>query len=213
MERIIRILIADDHAVVREGLAQILKKCGDMEIVAEHANGADALNWFHDHDCDVALLDIAMPGMSGIDLLKQLRDRKPDLPVLIISAYPEDQYAVRLIKAGAVGYLNKECAPGEVVEAVRRVASGRKYISPAVVEMLADEVSMPGGRLPHETLSNREYQIFLLLASAQTVAEIADTLKLSSKTISTYRSRILDKMHLQNNAQLMRYAVDNNLLQ
>ena len=213
MEGIIRILIADDHAVVREGLAQILKKCGDMEIVAEHANGADALNWFHDHDCDVALLDIAMPGMSGIDLLKQLRDRKPDLPVLIISAYPEDQYAVRLIKAGAVGYLNKECAPGEVVEAVRRVASGRKYISPAVVEMLADEVSMPGGRLPHETLSNREYQIFLLLASAQTVAEIADTLKLSSKTISTYRSRILDKMHLQNNAQLMRYAVDNNLLQ
>ena len=213
MEGMIRILIADDHAVVRQGLTQILEKSGDIKVVAEYANGTDALNWFRNHDCDVVVLDIAMPGMSGIDMLKQLRKEKPELPVLIISAYPEDQYAVRLIKAGAVGYLNKECAPGEVVDAVRRVASGRRYISPAVVEMLASELNTADGKLPHETLSNREYQIFILLASAKTVAEIADALHLSAKTISTYRSRILEKMHLHNNAELMRYAVDKHLTQ
>ncbi|MDO8465204.1 MAG: response regulator transcription factor [Gallionella sp.] len=209
----IRIMIADDHAIVRQGLTQILQISGEMNIVASFTNGADALNWLRKNDCDVALIDISMPGMNGIDLLKQLRKEKPKLPVLILSAYPEDQYAVRLIKAGANGYLNKECAPEEVVAAVQSVLNGHKYITPAVSEMLASEISLPDGKLPHEALSNREYQIFMLLASAQTVAEIADTLKLSSKTVSTYRSRILEKMHLQNNAQLMRYAVDNHLMQ
>jgi|SRR3989338_3482717 len=209
----IRIMIADDHAIVRQGLAQILQTSGGMKIVASCTNGADALDWLRGNDCDVALIDISMPGMSGIDLLKQVRKEKPKLPVLILSAYPEDQYAVRLIKAGAAGYLNKECAPGEVVAAVQSVLSGRRYITPTVSEMLASEIGMPDGRLPHETLSNREYQIFMLLASAKTVAEIADTLKLSSKTISTYRSRIMEKMHLHNNAQLMRYAIENHLLQ
>lgn len=211
MKDMIRILIADDHAMVRQGLAQILEKSGVMQVVAECANGTDVLNWLNQHECDVALLDIAMPGMNGIDLLKQLRDRKLKLPVLIISAYPEDQYAVRLIKAGAAGYLNKECAPEEVVDAVRAIASGKKYISKAVVEMFTNEICTPHAKLPHETLSSRELQIFLQLASAKTVAEIAEALHLSSKTVSTYRSRILEKMHLRNNAELMRYAVDKRL--
>jgi DNA-binding NarL/FixJ family response regulator len=209
----IRIMIADDHNVVRQGLKLILEKEPDMEIVASCTNGIDALKWFRENDCDVALLDIAMPGMNGIDLFKQLVKKKPKLPVLILSAYPEDQYAVRLVKDGAAGYLNKECAPEEIVKAVRNVLDGKRYISPAVAEMLANEVSLPDGKLPHETLSNREYQIFLLMASAKTVAEIADSLRLSTKTISTYRSRILEKMHLRNNAELMRYAVDKHLLQ
>ena len=208
----IRILIADDHAVVCKGLKFILEKSREMEIVACCTNGIDALNWLRKNDSDVALIDIAMPDMNGIDLLKQLRKEKPKLPVLILSAYPEDQYAVRLIKAGAAGYLNKECAPEEVVGAVRCVLGGKRHISTAVAEMLANELNIPDGKPPHEALSNREYQIFMLLASAQTVAEIAGTLKLSTKTISTYRSRILEKMHLHNNAELMRYAVDKNLM-
>lgn len=208
----IRILIADDHAIVRNGLTLILERGDEMKIVASFTNGDDALNWLWDNDCDVALIDIAMPGMNGIDLLKQVRKGKPALPVLILSAYPEDQYAVRLIKAGAAGYLNKECAPEEVVAAVHSVLNGHRYITPAVSELLANELSIPNGKLPHETLSNREYQIFMLLAFAKTVAEIADALKLSTKTVSTYRARILEKMHLQNNAQLMRYVVENHLV-
>ncbi|MDD5300014.1 MAG: response regulator transcription factor [Gallionella sp.] len=209
----IRIMIADDHAIVRQGLVRILEKSGEMKVVAEHGNGVDALNWIHTHDCDIALVDISMPGMNGIDLLKQLREVKPHLPVLIVSIYAEDQYAVRLIKAGASGYLTKGCSPATLLKAVARVASGKKYITPAVSEMLADEVGSPDGKISHETLSDREYQIFILLASAKTVAEIAETLALSGKTISTYRSRILEKMHLRNNAELMRYAVDKQLVQ
>ena len=209
----IRILIADDHAIVRQGLTRILEKSGKMKIVAEHDNGVDALNWLRKHNCDIALLDISMPGINGIDLLKQLQKEKPNLPVLILSIYAEDQYAVRLIKAGASGYLTKGCAPTIVVDAVSQVASGKKYISPAVAGLLANEISLPDGKLPHETLSDREYQIFLLLASAKAVAEIADALALSAKTISTYRSRIMEKMRLHNNSELMRYAIDNHLVE
>lgn len=207
----IRILIVDDHNIVHQGLAFILEKSHKMKIVASCSNGADALEWLRENDCDVALVDIAMPGMSGIDLLKHIQKEKPQLPVLILSAYPEDQYAVRLIKAGAAGYLNKECVPEEIVSAVHSVVKGKRHISPAVVEMLADELSKPEGRLPHESLSNREYQIFLLFASARTITEIAGLLKLSTNTISTYRKRILEKMHLSNNAEIMRYAIENHL--
>ncbi len=207
----IRILIADDHAIVRSGLKQILEEDREMKIVAEHSNGIDALNWLHTNNCDVVLLDISMPGKSGIDVLKQLHDEKPKLPVIVISIYPEDQYAVRLIKAGAAGYLTKESAPGVIVGAVRQVASGKKYINATVAEMLADEFGAQNKKLPHEILSDREYQIFLLLASAKTATEIAASLGLSVKTISTYRSRILEKMHLRNNAELMRYVVDKHL--
>ncbi|MDO8262386.1 MAG: response regulator transcription factor [Gallionella sp.] len=206
-----RILIVDDHAIVRQGLARILEKNQGMKIVAECDNGIDALNWLRGNDCDIALIDISMPGMNGIDLLKQLREEKPKLPVLVISIYPEDQYAVRLIKAGAAGYLTKGCAPAIVVEAVCQIANGKKYISPTVAEMLANEFGAQDGKLPHETLSDREYQIFLLLAEAKTVSEIADALALSGKTISTYRSRILEKMHLRNNAELMHYVIEKQL--
>jgi len=209
----IRILIADDHAIVRQGLKQILEESREMTIVAEHANGADALRWIRANECDVVLLDIAMPGMNGIDALKQLHEEKPKLPILILSIYPEDQYAVRLIKAGAAGYLTKESAPEVVVEAVNHVAAGKKYISQAVAEMLANKFGAPEGKLPHETLSDREYQIFRLLASARTVSEIAAALSVSVKTVSTYRSRILEKMQLRNNAELMRYAVEKHLME
>lgn len=204
----IRIMIADDHAIVRSGLKQILEENHDMKVVAEHAHGATALQWIRANNCDVVLLDISMPGMNGIEVLKLIHDEKPKLPVLILSIYPEDQYAMRLIKAGAAGYLTKESAPEVVVEAVRQAAGGKKYISATVAEILAKEIGASDGKLPHETLSDREYQIFLLFASAKTTTEIAASLDLSAKTVSTYRSRILDKMHLRNNAELMRYAVE-----
>ncbi|MBS4099589.1 MAG: response regulator transcription factor [Sulfuricella sp.] len=207
----IRILIADDHAIVRRGLKQIVEDSGEMTVVAEAADGAEAVRLALDSDCDVLLLDISMPDRSGIEVLKQLREEKPRLAVLIISIYPEDQYAVRLIKAGAAGYLNKECAPAELVEAVRRVAGGKRYISSAVAEMLVHEIGAADQKLPHEILSDREYQIFLLLASAKTVSEIAASLSLSVKTVSTYRTRILEKMRLRNNAELMHYAIEKEL--
>lgn len=209
----VRILIADDHAIVRQGLKQILEEEPGMEVVAEYANGIDALDWLRNRDCDIALIDIAMPGMNGIDLLKQLHKEKPKLPVLILSIYAENQYAARLIKAGASGYLNKECAPFEIVAAVRRVASGRKYISQTVVKMLAKETGAAQQKPPHEVLSDREYQIFMLLASAKTATDIASDLGLSVKTVSTYRTRVLEKMRLRNNSELMHYAVENRLAQ
>jgi DNA-binding NarL/FixJ family response regulator len=209
----IRILIVDDHAMVRQGLAQILEKNDEMEVVASFSNGADTLRWLRNHDCDAALLDVAMPDMNGIELLKQIKANQSKFPVLIISAYPESQYAVRLIKAGASGYLNKECAPEEVIDAVRNVVEGKMHLSPDAVKMLVNEINLPDERLPHETLSIREFQIFKLIVSAKTVTEIADSTHLSSKTISTYRSRILEKMHLHNNVELMRYAVEHQLFE
>jgi len=209
----IRILIADDHAIIRHGLKQIVEESGEMRVVAEAGSGIEALRKIRDAECDVVLLDISMPDISGIDVLKQIHAERPQLPVLILSIYPEDQYATRLIKAGAAGYMTKESAPSEVVKALLCVAGGKKYIRPSVAEMLAEEIGSAEDRLPHQTLSDREYQIFLLLASAKTVSEIADTLALSVKTVSTYRTRILEKMHLSNNAELMRYAIDNQLTQ
>jgi len=207
----IRVLIADDHDLVRHGLRRIIESTPDMEVVAEQTNGVDALHWLGLHDCDVLLLDISMPGRNGIEVLKQLRAEKPKLPVLILSNYTEDQYAVRLIKSGAAGYLSKGCASAVVVEALRAVAGGKKYFSPAVLEMLTNELAMPEGKLPHEILSNREYQIFRYLASARTVTEIGEMLNLSGKTVSTYRTRILEKMNLRNNAELMQYAIEKHL--
>jgi DNA-binding NarL/FixJ family response regulator len=209
----IRILIADDHAIIRHGLKQIVEESGEMRVVAEADSGIDALRKIREIACDVVLLDISMPDMSGIDVLKQIHAEKPQLPILILSIYSEDQYAMRLIKAGAAGYMTKESAPSEVVKALVRVASGKKYISPVVAEILANGLGTAEEKLPHQILSDREYQIFLLLASAKTVSEIADILALSVKTVSTYRSRVLEKMHLNNNAELMRYAIDNHLTQ
>jgi DNA-binding NarL/FixJ family response regulator len=209
----IRILIADDHAIIRHGLKQIIEEGGEMRVVAEADCGIDALRKIREIECDVVLLDISMPDMSGIDVLKQIHAEMPQLPILILSIYSEDQYAMRLIKAGAAGYMTKESAPSEVVNALLRVAGGKKYISPAVAEILANGLGTAEEKLPHQILSDREYQIFLLLASARTVSEIANTLSLSVKTVSTYRSRVLEKMHLSNNAELMRYAIDHQLAQ
>jgi len=205
----IRILIADDHGIVRQALKQLLDEEPGMEVVAECANGADAMDWLNKHNCDIALVDIAMPGMNGIDLLNKLHLEKQNLPVLVLSTYAENQYAMRLIKAGASGYLTKECAPMEIVEAVRSVASGKKYFSQAVLDMLTREVSAVQEKLPHEVLSGREHQIFMLLVSGRNVTGIANDLNLSVKTISTYRTRILEKMRLRNNNELIRYAIEN----
>jgi DNA-binding NarL/FixJ family response regulator len=208
----IRVLIADDHSIVRRGLKQIVEENGEMRVVAEAEGGFNALRTIRTVPCDVVLLDISMPDMSGIDVLKHIRAEKPRLPVLIISIYPENQYAVRLIRAGAAGYLTKESAPQEVVNAIYRLASGKRYISPRVAEILANGLDDKEGKLPHQALSTREYQILMLLASAKTISEIAGSLGLSTKTVSTYRSRILAKMRLANNAELMRYAIDNQLV-
>ena len=207
----IRILIVDDHVIVREGLTLILEKTGEMKVVAEHANGIDALNWLLNNDCDVALIDVSMPGITGIDLLKRLREVNSTLPVLVISAHPEDQYAAHFLKAGANGYLVKECAPEDVVAAVRCVVGGKKYLGEKTTGIPAAEPGASSKKPPHETLSGREYQIFMLLASAKTIAEIAETLHFSEETIGIYRNRILEKTGLRDDAELAQYVIAHRL--
>lgn len=209
----IRVLIADDHAIVRSGLKQILTDSGSMTVVAEAENGLDAVQKVRAlaGGVDVVVLDISMPGMSGIDALRMIRDAAPKLPVLILSMYPEEQYAVRLIKSGASGYMTKETVPQELVDAIRKVAAGKKYISPSVAEMLAEEVGGGNSSLLHASLSDREYQVLIRLASGKTVSGIADEMALSVKTISTYRSRVLGKMRMKNNAELTHYVISHQL--
>lgn len=208
----IKVLIADDHAIVRQGLKQILAETLDMTVAGEADNGTDALRKIREGEWDVVLLDVNMPGKNGIDTLKQIREECPRLPVLMLSMYPEDQYAVRLIKAGAAGYMTKETAPELLVDAIRRVASGKKYLSPAVAELLADELDSGTQGQPHELLSDREYQVLLAIASGKTVSEIAEIMVLSAKTISTYRTRILEKMRMKTSAELTHYAIKNGLV-
>lgn len=208
----ITLLIADDHAIFREGLKHILEEHPDIVVADEAANGWEVLDKVWKRDFDIVLLDISMPGMPAIDVLKRLKAEKPRLPVLILSMYPEDQYAVRFIRAGASGYLTKESAPDELITAIRRITSGRKYITSSLAERLADEIEPDAGKPLHDTLSDREYEVFRLIASGKTVTEIADALSLSVKTISTYRSRILEKMRMKTNAELMHYALKHGLL-
>jgi two-component system invasion response regulator UvrY len=208
----IRVLIADDHSIVRQGLKQILEETDDLSVEGEASDGNEALQKIRDMEWDVVLMDVSMPGKNGIETLKQIRQEKPDLPVLILSMYPEDQYAIRLIRAGASGYLTKESAPEQLVAAIRTVSQGKKYISPSVAELLALEIGSKSDRPPHEQLSNREDQIFRLIASGKTVSQIAEELKLSVKTASTYRTRILEKMHMKTNAELTHYAIRNGLI-
>jgi DNA-binding NarL/FixJ family response regulator len=210
--RMIRVIIADDHTIVREGLKQIMNDTGDMAVTAEASTGQEALDMLLREDCDVAVLDIAMPGKNGLEVLKEIRHQKPKLPVLILSMYPEDQYAVRVLEAGADGYLTKESAPQDLISAVRRLYAGKKYISPMLAERLALTLESDSTRPPHEILSDREYQVLCRIASGKTVKEIADELALSVKTISTYRSRILEKMSMKNNAELTYYAIHNSLV-
>ncbi|GAB4548501.1 MAG: response regulator transcription factor [Anaerolineae bacterium] len=209
----IRVFVADDHAVVRRGIIQIMAEAPDMVVTGEAASGYQVLQAMQEGDYDVAILDIVMPDGSGLDILKQLRKLKPALQVLILSMYPEKQYAVRALKAGAAGYLTKESAPDELVAAVRRVAQGGRYITRTLGEVLADELGGGTRPEPHSALSDREYQVMRRLAAGQTVSEIASDLSLSVKTISTYRTRILEKLRLETTADIIRYALEHGLVE
>jgi two-component system, NarL family, invasion response regulator UvrY len=209
----IRILIADDHAVVRAGLRQFIAAHDDLSVVVEAANGAEVMDAVRKTELDVVVLDISMPGRSGIDILNSLRQTCPELPVLILSGFAEEQYAVNLLRAGANGYLNKDAAPDEIVRAIRTVARGHRYLSEFVADALADKLERPASERPHEALSEREFQIFCKLAGGRIPTEIAEELHLSVKTISTYRARVLEKMRLSNNADLTYYAIKNGLIE
>jgi two-component system invasion response regulator UvrY len=208
----IKILVADDHPVVRLGLKQLLSEIKDMTVADEATTGQEVLKKVAKNDYDVILLDISMPGRNGLDILHELRSKKPKIPVLVLSIYPEDQYAIRVLKIGAAGYLTKESVPEELITAIRKVAQGRKYISSTLAERLAAELEFDSEKPVHEYLSDREYQVLCLLASGKRLKDIADDLDLSIKTISTYRTRILDKMNMKNNAEMIRYALQNKLV-
>ena len=208
----IRVFIADDHPVVRAGIKQILAEAQDIELCGEADNGQEALDKLDRCKPHVLILDVAMPGRGGVETLKRVTDTNPEVAVIILSMYPEDQYALRLLKSGASGYLTKECASDQLVNAVRKVAEGKKYISSTLAEILADNITGNGDQPPHQDLSNREYQIFCLLAGGRRVSEIADELSLSVKTISTYRMRILRKLNMTKNAELTYYAIKNKLV-
>ncbi len=208
----IKVLIADDHPIVRQGLQQILKETVDIAVAGEAGNGAEALKAVMENEVDVALLDIAMPGRNGLEVLREVKQIKPEVRVLILSTYPEEQYAVRAIKDGAAGYLTKESAPDELINAIHKVARGGKYVSAALAEKLAFYLEKDNEASLHETLSDREYQVMCLLASGKTVKEIGAELALSVKTVSTYRARILEKMQMKNNAALTFYAVKQGLV-
>ena len=208
----LRILLVDDHAVVREGVRQLLIDRGVAAEVADAQTGAEGLAALGARACDVVLLDISLPDMSGVEVLKRMKRKAPRVPVLMFSMYREDQYAVRALKAGAAGYLSKTVDAAEMIAAIQQVASGRKYVSAAMAEALADYVSVDGEQLPHEKLSDREYQTLCMLASGQRLTDIARTLSLSVKTVSVYRSRVLEKMKLSNNAELTFYVMSNRLI-
>jgi len=208
-----RVLIADDHAVVRRGLEQILADAFEEIEVGEATNAEEAIERADREEWDVVILDISMPGRSGLDALKEIRKGKATLPVLILSIYPEDQFATRALKAGASGYMTKESAPEELVNAIHKVMSGGKYVSAALGEKLAADLEKDrAGVPPHQRLSDREYEVLLLIASGHTISEIANKFSLSVKTISTYRARILEKTGLKSNADLVRYAIAHGLI-
>jgi len=208
----IKILVADDHAIVREGLKQIVADSPDVVVAGEAVDGREVLEQVQKEHWDLILLDLSMPGRSGIDTLKDLKIEKPKLPVLVLSMYPEEQYAIRALKAGAAGYLTKESAPEELIEAIRKVSQGSKYISASLAESLASHVERNSDKPAHETLSDREYQVMLMIASGKTVTEIANELSLSVKTISTNRVRALRKMGMKNNAEFTYYAIKHGLV-
>ena len=208
----IRILIADDHEMFREGIKRICEDNPDIVVAGEASNGNEALDRVANEEFDLLLLDIAMPGLSGLDTLKQLKTLKPKLRVLVLSMYPEDEYAMRAIKAGAAGYLTKARASHELIEAIKKVSSGGNYINASVAEKLLFDMK-PGQSGPlHETLSDREYQIFTMIVKGRKVGEIADELCLSVKTVSTYKARILNKMEMKSTAELVKYAIDHELM-
>jgi DNA-binding NarL/FixJ family response regulator len=207
----IRVLIVDDHTIVRQGLKRILAEARGIEVGAEAANGVEALKKLRTGKFDVVLLDLSMPEKNGFDTLKQIMDGSSVVKVLILSMYPEDQYAIRLMKAGASGYMTKDAAPDQLVEAIRKVVAGKKHISQSLAELLLHECGVDSSKPSHELLSDREYQVLRLLGSGKKVSDIAETLSLSVKTVSTYRAHILEKMKLKNNAELTFYVMENGL--
>ncbi len=210
----IRIAIIDDHAMVRAGLRQFFADQPDFSVVAEASNGRDALDIVRKGAVDVILMDISMPEHSGVDALTAIKARAPDLPVLILSGFPEEHYATTLLRQGASGYLNKECDPEEIVKAIRTVARGRKYITAGVAEQLAEGLGSAAANQPlHAQLSDRELQVFLRLARGETIGHMAVSMSLSVKTVSTYRTRVMEKMHLESNSDLTYYALKNGLIQ
>ena len=212
MNKTIRVFVIDDHAIVREGVKQILAETSDMICTGDADNGHEAIRLARKGEFDILLLDLSMPERGGIEILKQIRKEAPEIKVLVLSMHKEDQYAVRTLKAGASGYLNKQSAPDELVVAIREVLAGRKYISKELAQALAEQITGDHQAAPHESLSDREYQTLTMIASGKCVSDIGKELNLSVKTISMYRSRLLQKMKLKNNAELMYYAMKNKLV-
>jgi DNA-binding NarL/FixJ family response regulator len=208
---VIKVLIADDQKIFRAGLKRLIEDSPDIEVAGEASDGFDAIAKLRQHDWDVVLLDINMPNKSGLDILRQMKIEKPKLPILILSMYPEEQYAVRALKAGAAGYLTKDCESEELIAAIRKVVKGGRYASPALMEKLLFELDGERDTPIHHTLSAREHQIFEQIVNGKSLTEIAGAMNLSIKTVSTYRTRILEKMNLENNAALIHYAIQHNL--
>jgi len=208
----IRIVVADDHTIVREGLKQLLAAASDLKVTGEAQNGQEVLRHVREDDFDVLLLDMSMPGKSGIELIKQVHGEKPKLRILVLSMHEEEQYAVRALKAGASGYLTKESATDQLVAAIRKVAAGGVFISPAVGEQLALGAMAQTDGPPHTALSDREYQVFEMLVAGKSVTDIAERLNLSVKTVSTHKARIMQKMNMTNQAELIRYAIGHRLV-
>ena len=207
----IRVLVVDDHVIFREGIKKVIAVTSDIAVTAEAGDGSSAMTRLRKDEFDVVVLDIALPGKDGIEVLREIKAEQPRLSVLILSMYPEEQYAVRVLKEGASGYLTKESVPSDLIAAIRRVAQGRKYVSESLAERLAVDVEAPGAGPCHERLSGREYQVFLMIASGKTTKEISHLLSLSPTTISTHKGRILEKMGMKNSAEIVRYAVRNSL--
>ena len=208
----IKILVADDHEIVREGLKQIVADTSDIVVANEASTGQEVLHKISKSDYDVVLLDITMPGRSGLDILKELKSQKPEVHVLVLSMHPEDQYAIRVLKAGASGYLTKQSASEELITAIRKVAAGGKYVSSYLGEKLASDLTTSNKKPKHQTLSDREYQVMCMIASGKTTKEISEELFLSVKTVHTYRFRIFEKMKMKSNAALTHYAIRNRLV-
>lgn len=208
----ISVMIADDHAIVRQGLKQILSETDDINVAGEAETGFQAITIARQQDFDVMLLDISLPDRNGIEVLKQIKKDRPQLAVLMLSMHNEHEFAVRALKAGAAGYLNKQSAPAQLVVAIRQVASGDKYVSPAVAQELANTINSDSDRPLYSILSDREFQTLCLIAEGKTLADISTEMFLSPKTVSVYRARILEKLKLTNNSELIRYAIKNNLV-
>jgi two-component system, NarL family, invasion response regulator UvrY len=207
-----RVLIADDHAILRRGLKEILMRDLEDVVCGEAQDAQQVLTQVRDRAWDLVILDVTMPGRSGLDVLRDLKREQPKLPVLVLSMHPEDQYAKRVLKAGASGYMNKESAPEELLKAIQKVLAGGRYVSPSLAERLVLDMSGEAEQSPHERLSDREMEVLRMIASGKTISQIADELHLSVTTVSTYRARLLDKMGLTTNAELIRYALHNHLI-